>query len=148
MGRSPGERNYNPHQYLAWEIPWTEAPGRLQSIESQSVKHNLATKNNNKEFSCLCRAHQSPLQVSCRRPKREGSGHSQLNTGSPPSAAPTCVALGLSPSHHPRWQSQIQLADTRSTPGQRGEPNNWKELLQEGGSLPGPKTGLLSNTQK
>ena len=25
---------------LAWRIPWTEEPGRLQSIGSQSVGHN------------------------------------------------------------------------------------------------------------
>ena len=25
---------------LAWEIPWTEEPGRLQSIGSQKVGHN------------------------------------------------------------------------------------------------------------
>ena len=24
LGRSPGEVNGNPLQYLAWEIPWTE----------------------------------------------------------------------------------------------------------------------------
>ena len=29
---------------LVWEIPWTEEPGRLQSMESQSVRHNLGTK--------------------------------------------------------------------------------------------------------
>ena len=29
-GRSPGERNT-----LAWRIPWTEEPGRLQSMASQ-----------------------------------------------------------------------------------------------------------------
>ena len=92
---------------LAWEMPRTEEPGWLQSAESQRVRHNLVTKNNNKEFSCLCIAQQSPLKVACRRPKREGSGHSRLGTGSPPSAAPTYAALGLSPSHHPRWQSQI-----------------------------------------
>ena len=28
---------------LAWEIPWTEESGGLQSIGSQSVGHNLAT---------------------------------------------------------------------------------------------------------
>ena len=28
---------------LAWEIPWTEEPGGLQSIGSQSVKHDWAT---------------------------------------------------------------------------------------------------------
>jgi len=25
---------------LAWEIPWTEEPGRLQSMESQRLGHN------------------------------------------------------------------------------------------------------------
>ena len=30
---------------LAWEIPWTEEPGWLQSMGSQRVGHNLATEN-------------------------------------------------------------------------------------------------------
>ena len=29
---------------LAWEIPQTEEPGRLQSMGSHRVRHNLATK--------------------------------------------------------------------------------------------------------
>ena len=29
---------------LDWEIPWTEEPGGLQSMGSQRVRHNLATK--------------------------------------------------------------------------------------------------------
>ena len=29
---------------LAWEIPWTEEPGDLQSMGSQIVGHNLVTK--------------------------------------------------------------------------------------------------------
>ena len=29
---------------LAWRIPWTEEPGGLQSIGSQRVGHDLATK--------------------------------------------------------------------------------------------------------
>ena len=29
---------------LAWEIPWTEKPGGLQSIGSQRVRHDLVTK--------------------------------------------------------------------------------------------------------
>ena len=29
---------------LAWEIPWTEEPGRLQSMRSQRAGHDLATK--------------------------------------------------------------------------------------------------------
>ena len=28
---------------LAWRIPWTEEPGRLQFMESQRVGHDLAT---------------------------------------------------------------------------------------------------------
>ena len=27
LGRSPGEGNGYPPQYLAWSIPWTEEPG-------------------------------------------------------------------------------------------------------------------------
>ena len=29
-GKSPGGGNGNPSSILAWEIPWTEEPGRLQ----------------------------------------------------------------------------------------------------------------------
>ena len=29
---------------LAWEIPWLEEPGRLQSMGLQRVGHNLETK--------------------------------------------------------------------------------------------------------
>ena len=36
-GRSPGEGNATHASILAWEIPWTEKPGRLQSIGSQRV---------------------------------------------------------------------------------------------------------------
>ena len=42
LGRSPGEGNGNPFQDLAWRIPWTEEPGRLQPIALQRVGHDLA----------------------------------------------------------------------------------------------------------
>ena len=29
---------------LAWDIPWTEEPGRLQSMGSQEVEHHLVIK--------------------------------------------------------------------------------------------------------
>ena len=35
-GRSPGGGNGNSLHILAWEIPWTEEPGGLQSTGSQS----------------------------------------------------------------------------------------------------------------
>ena len=40
LGRSPGEGNGNPLQYSSWKIPWTEKPGRLQSMGSQRVRHD------------------------------------------------------------------------------------------------------------
>ena len=30
---------------LAWRIPWTEEPGRLQSMGSQRVRHDLRLSN-------------------------------------------------------------------------------------------------------
>ena len=33
---------------LAWEIPWTEEPGRLESMGSQRVGHDLVTKQHQK----------------------------------------------------------------------------------------------------
>ena len=40
LGRSPGEGHGNPLQDSCLENPWTEEPGRLQSIGSHRVRHN------------------------------------------------------------------------------------------------------------
>ena len=41
----PLEKEMATHSsILAWEIPWAEEPGRLQSTGSQKVGHDLATK--------------------------------------------------------------------------------------------------------
>ena len=41
----PLEKELATHSsILAWEIPWTEEPGELQSIGSQRTGHDLATK--------------------------------------------------------------------------------------------------------
>ena len=41
----PLEKERTTHSsILAWELPWTEEPGRLQSIGSQRVRHDLTTK--------------------------------------------------------------------------------------------------------
>ena len=34
---------------LAWEIPWIEEPGGLQSVESQRVRHYLTTEQQQQE---------------------------------------------------------------------------------------------------
>ena len=41
-GRLPGEGNGNHYSLLAWRIPWTEEPSRLQSMVSQWVRHDWA----------------------------------------------------------------------------------------------------------
>ena len=38
--RSPGGEIANHPCILAWEIPWTEEPGGLQSMGSQRVRHD------------------------------------------------------------------------------------------------------------
>ena len=34
---------------LAWEIPWAKEPGGLQPAESQRVRHDLVTKQQQKQ---------------------------------------------------------------------------------------------------
>ena len=41
----PLEKKMATHSSIfAWDIPWTEEPGRLQSMGLQTVRHNLVTK--------------------------------------------------------------------------------------------------------
>ena len=41
----PLEKGMAAHSsILTWEIPWTEKPGRLQTMGSKRVGHDLATK--------------------------------------------------------------------------------------------------------
>ena len=39
-GRCPGGGCGNPLQYLAWKIPWTEEPGKLQALRLQRIRHD------------------------------------------------------------------------------------------------------------
>ena len=50
----PLEKEMATHSsILAWEIPWTEEPGRLQSMGSKRIRHDLATKHNSQLFEIL-----------------------------------------------------------------------------------------------
>ena len=40
LGRSLEKEMANHSSTLAWKIPWTEEPGRLQSMELQRVGHD------------------------------------------------------------------------------------------------------------
>ena len=46
LGREdPLEKEMATHSStLAWEIPWTEEPGGLQSMGSQRIRHDLVIK--------------------------------------------------------------------------------------------------------
>ena len=48
MGSIPGLRRFPWRRkwlaIIAWEIPWTEEPGGLQSMGLQRVRHDLVTK--------------------------------------------------------------------------------------------------------
>ena len=54
LGREdPLEKEMATHSsILAWEIPWTEETGKLQSMGSQRVGHDLATKP--QQYVILC----------------------------------------------------------------------------------------------
>ena len=50
-GEDPLEEGIETHSsILAWEIPRTEEPGELQSIGSQRVKHDWATKHTQRDY--------------------------------------------------------------------------------------------------
>ena len=47
LERPPGGGNATHSSILAWEIPWSEESGGLQSMQSQRGRYNLMTKYNN-----------------------------------------------------------------------------------------------------
>ena len=53
---------------LAWQIPWTEEPGRLQSMGSLGVGHYWA---NSLSLSCIGEGNSNPLQCSCLENPRD-----------------------------------------------------------------------------
>ena len=61
------EKAMAPHSStLAWEIPWTEEPGRLQSVGSLGVRHFHFS------LSCIGKGNGNPLQCSCLDNPRDG----------------------------------------------------------------------------
>ena len=61
-----------PHSStLAWKIPWTEEPGRLQSMRSLRVRHDWATSLW-LFTSCIGEGNGNPLQYSCLENPRDG----------------------------------------------------------------------------
>ena len=66
------EKAMAPHSStLAWKIPWTEEPGRLQSVGSLRVN---TTEGLHFPFSlsCIGEGNGNPLQCSCLENPRDG----------------------------------------------------------------------------
>ena len=60
-----------PHSStLAWKIPWTEEPGRLQSMGLRRVGHDWAT-HFHFSLSCIGEGNGNPLQCSCLESPRD-----------------------------------------------------------------------------
>ena len=63
--------DFLPSPTLAWKIPWTEEPGRLQSMVSWRVGHDWATSLSLFTFMHW-RREWNPLQCSCLENPRDG----------------------------------------------------------------------------
>ena len=50
---------------LAWKIPWTEEPGRLQSVGLLRVGHTTERLHFHFSLSCIGEGNGNPLQYSC-----------------------------------------------------------------------------------
>ena len=65
------EKAMAPHSStLAWKIPWTEEPGRLQSMGSLRVGQDSAT-HFHFSLSCIGERNGNPLQCSCLENPRD-----------------------------------------------------------------------------
>ena len=65
------EKAMAPHSStLAWKIPWTEEPGRLQSMGSLRVRHDWL--HFHFSLSRIGEGNGNPLQCSCLENPREG----------------------------------------------------------------------------
>ena len=59
-----------PHSStLAWKIPWTEEPGRLQSMGLLRIDHDRSTSLS---LSCVGEGSGNPLKCSCLENPRDG----------------------------------------------------------------------------
>ena len=65
------EKAMAPHSStLAWKVPWTEEPGRLQSMGSLS--QTWLSKHFHFSLSCIGEGNGNPLQCSCLENPRDG----------------------------------------------------------------------------
>jgi len=90
---------------LAWKIPWMEKPDRLQSMESQKVRHNRATSLSQLYLYfkiyiyIFIHTHYEVRNLWYRFKKRKG-----LNLGSFQYLEMEYMRSGKEGKGHPRWR--------------------------------------------
>ena len=68
---------------LAWEMPWAEEPGGLQSMGSQRVRHNLVTntlRHSNKQKVCCIASRKTKRNIKSLTNDPEGYENQVMDT--------------------------------------------------------------------
>ena len=135
-----------PHSStLAWKIPWTEEPGRLQSMASLRVGHDWVTERLHFSLSCIGEGNGNPLQCSCLENPRDsgawwvavyGSRRVRHNWSD---LAATAAAPQRRSSQNWIWQGRAQVGLGES-PGAR-LPSGGAEILVDGTGRKPPAWG-------
>ena len=86
LGRSLEKGTATQTSILAWRIPWTEEPGRLQSIGLQKAGHDWATFTSAKSTLALCKNEEGRLEEMADSQCRAG----KVNRHWAPSCARKC----------------------------------------------------------
>ena len=100
-------RKWQPTPVFAWKIPWTEEPGRLQSMGLQRARHNWVSSLSFWTHTWCVLAYSTCLCALPETQERRGCLHavstwSRAGQGFP-SPNPTPVALALLAAGHKRW---------------------------------------------
>ena len=119
-----GEGNGTPLQYSAWKIPWTEEPGRLQSMWSLRVGHDWETSLS---LSCIRERNGNPLQCSCLENPRDGGAwwaaiYGSYRVGHDWSDLAAAAATVMLPGGSDSKESTCSAGDPGSVPGSGRSP--------------------------
>ena len=115
-----------PHSStLAWKIPWTEEPGRLQSMGLRRVGHDWVTSLS---LPCIGEGNGNPLQCSClENPRDEGARWAAVYE-----VAQSRTRLKWRSSSSSSWEKEKAMAPHSSTPAWKipwmGEPGRLQSM--------------------
>ena len=121
---------------LAWKIPWTEEPGRLQSMGSRRVGHDWATSLSLFTFMHWRRKWQS-TPVPCLENPRDGGAWSAAVSGVAQSQTRLKRLSSSSSINFRRWQNWSQFHKMYSLGPGGSEVKNPSGNARDVGSVPG-----------